>query len=319
MIRLVHLTDPHLTSLAGASLRTLYGKRWTGYLSWRRHRRHVHRPERLALLTEAVQGEAADQILVTGDLVQIGLAAEIEAAAEWLAQLGPPRQVMLVPGNHDTYAADSWGVAARCWAPYLGLSTDGAAHAEAGPARSARADAASHAGFPSARALSAGSAEVRLFGLSSARPSPPFLADGALGPGQLQRLDGALAAAPGFRCLLLHHPPLAGVTSRRKGLRDAAALEALLTRRGAELVLHGHVHRNVDYRGPGGVRVFGTASASSTGGRGRAAYRCFDLKPDDGAWIVRMRLMEVAEDGPRVVAREEWRCPVSRASSLSAG
>lgn len=313
-IRLVHLTDPHLTSLDGESLRTLFGKRWTGYLSWQRHRRHVHRPEVLARLTEAVHGESADQILVTGDLVQIGLPAEIEAAAGWLQRLGPPSRVMLVPGNHDAYAADSWASVARCWAPYLGIGG-------ADPARTAggAADAASHAGFPTRRELAAGATRVALFGLSSARPSGPFLADGALGTGQLQRLEQALDGAMGFRCLLLHHPPLPGITVRRKCLRDGPALAALLGRQRADLVLHGHVHRNLDYRGPAGARVFGTASASSHGGRGQAAYRRFDIERDGDAWAVDMQLLEVAEGGPRVIGRAQWRAPVSPASSLSGG
>ncbi len=318
VIRLVHLTDPHLTRLDGESLRTLSGKRWTGYLSWQRHRRHVHRPEVLARLTEAVHGESADQIVVTGDLVQIGLPAEIEAAAGWLAQLGPPRQVMLVPGNHDAYAADSWDAVARAWAPYLGIGSDGNGQLPDPPGTGRVADAASHAGFPVRRDLAVGGTRVVLFGLSSARPSGPFMADGSLGAGQLHRLEQGLGEVEGFRCLLLHHPPLTGMTSRRKSLRDAPALEALLHRQRADLVLHGHVHRNLDYQGPAAVRVFGTASASSAGGRGQSAYRCFDIEPDGAGWAVSMRLLEVSETGPREIGQARWRTPFSPAS-LPAG
>ena len=48
-------------------------------------------------------------MLVTGDLVHIGLEQEMSEAAQWLRSLGPPEKVILVPGNHDNYAADSLG------------------------------------------------------------------------------------------------------------------------------------------------------------------------------------------------------------------
>ena len=89
------------------------------------------------------------QILVTGDLVHIGLPGEIEAAARWLEALGPAERVMLVPGNHDAYAGDSWPAVAAAWGPYLG-GADG------------------HEGFPVVRRLARNGVEVHLVGASSA-------------------------------------------------------------------------------------------------------------------------------------------------------
>jgi hypothetical protein len=45
--------------------------------------------------------------------------------------------------------------------------------------------------------------------------------------------------------VLIHHPPLPGQAKRYRGLEDAAALEAVLARHGAELVIHGHNHHNM--------------------------------------------------------------------------
>ena len=42
MFKLAHLSDPHLGPLAGFSLHQLFGKRATGYVNWRRKRRHAH-------------------------------------------------------------------------------------------------------------------------------------------------------------------------------------------------------------------------------------------------------------------------------------
>ncbi len=47
------------------------------------------------------------------------------------------------------------------------------------------------------------------------------------------------------RVVLIHHPPVPGIVSRRKGLADQTAFQSLLARHGAELILHGHTHRTV--------------------------------------------------------------------------
>ena len=53
---LAHLSDPHLTHLGEVRGRELLSKRVLGYLSWRTHRRHVHRSEVLdALLTDTAR------------------------------------------------------------------------------------------------------------------------------------------------------------------------------------------------------------------------------------------------------------------------
>lgn len=256
----------------------LSGKRWSGYLSWRRRRRFVHRRDVLDALTAAVHDENPVCILVTGDLVHIGLAEEINAAGAWLRELGTPDRVMLVPGNHDHYARDSQARVAAAWAPYLPVSASGD-------------------GFPLQRRFGESPRSVDLIGVSSADPSPLFMATGALGREQLSRLDRALADAAGFRCLLIHHPPLPAMTAWRKRLRDAPTLETVLAHRGCELVLHGHVHRNAVRVSEGGTRIYATASASSAAGRSPAAYRSFDLTPTDRGWQVSMRLMEVTAEG----------------------
>ncbi|MEQ8484882.1 MAG: metallophosphoesterase [Pseudomonadales bacterium] len=293
MIRLVHITDPHLTTLDGQRLWRLRGKRWSGYLSWQRRRRHVHLRERLDRVTAAALAEDPVQILVTGDLVHIGLPGEIEAAAGWLEALGPPQRVMLVPGNHDDYAADSRAALQASWAAYLPESD---------------------ADYPRLRTLEDGGVTISLLGLSSVMPTPLFMAHGRLGPAQLGRFDRALAAADGFRCVLLHHPPLPGMASWRKGLHDASALADVLDGRGAELVLHGHVHRNVSARSPAGVPVYGTASASSN--EPPASYRRIDIGRDGDDWVVDQRLIEVAADGGRAEAeRVVWRTPVRESAT----
>ena len=297
-IRLVHITDPHLTSLAGERLWPLRGKRWSGYLSWRRRRRFVHRREVLDRLVDSMRAENPVQILVTGDLVHVATAAEIEAAAGWLESLGEPGRVMLVPGNHDVYAADAWPAVSSAWAGYLPQPPG------IGPLD----------GYPLCRRLPCGTASVDLIGLSSAVPSPLFMATGRLGAAQRQRLAHLLGASDAFRCVLIHHPPLRGQASWRKGLTDVSALEGVLAENGAELALHGHGHRNVAARGPGRLRVFGTASASSAHAAAPAAYRTFDIDHAGGCWDVHMRLMTVTESGTGMAAEERWQVRTASAT-----
>jgi 3',5'-cyclic AMP phosphodiesterase CpdA len=109
--------------------------------------------------------------------------------------------------------------------------------------------------------------------------------------------------------VLIHHPPLPGMTSWRKAVADAGALARVLDRGGAELVLHGHLHRNSMVAGPGHLRVYGTASASATDhgiGRG-AAFRCFDVVRHAGGFRIDMRLTAVDHHGAqRELERDVW-------------
>jgi 3',5'-cyclic AMP phosphodiesterase CpdA len=271
-MRLIHLTDPHLSSLTDQSFMKLRGKRRSGYLSWYKKRRHVHRPEVLEQLTQAVLAESPDQVLLTGDLVHIGLEQEMIEAAQWLARLGTPGKVMLVPGNHDNYARDSGAAMYRHWGEYL-------------PDRGPR-ETDYTAGYPVVREFQ----NLKLLGVNTSCVTRIFSAAGELGEQQCARLSQTLAKEPGdrgFQCLLIHHPPLPGMTSRRKGLRDAGQLESILRQSRPNLVLYGHLHCNREHLLENS-RIYCTASASSSK---NASYRVFDLEQNEQGWRCRMRLM----------------------------
>ena len=226
---LAHLSDLHLSSLDGVSPRALLDKRILGYISWRLRRRHEHRTDVLDALRADLQAEQLDHIAVTGDLTHLGLPQEFREAATWLARLGRPEGITVVPGNHDAYVPRI--VAAR-------RSRNGRPTCrETMPARPPT---------PTMRFRAcAYGAKSALIGLSTARPSAPFLATGRLGERQLSRLDRILEQTAGaglFRVVLLHHPPAAHTVRWRKSLLDGAALRDVLAGRGAELVLHGHAH-----------------------------------------------------------------------------
>lgn len=256
-----HISDPHLSTLDGVRRRDLLNKRLLGYLSWRSHRREEHRSEVLAALVRDLAGAGPLHTVITGDLTHLGLPGEFREVARWLSGLGPPEAVTVIPGNHETYVSTPWEKTFAQWLPYL--SSDVPAHA-----------GSPHDGlFPALRIRE----HVAFIGLSSARPSPPFLAVGSLGRAQLRALNRVLAETRErglFRVLLIHHPPLAETLGWRKRLTDARDLRQTLERQGVELVLHGHAHRATlgwIETSAGHAPVIGVPSASAIGHK---AGRC---------------------------------------------
>ena len=266
---LAHLSDPHLPPMPAAGWRDLMGKRALGYLNWTRNRHKVHRREVLDALVSDLQAQAPDQIAVTGDLVNLALDAEFAPARAWLESVGAADRVTVIPGNHDAYVRATRHRIAEAWGDYLrGDEPDG--------------DIA----FPLLRRRG----PLALISASSAVPTPPLMATGWLGRGQLDRLErmlAGLAAAQAFRVLLIHHPLRSD--SRIKRLTDSADLIALLQRHGVELVLHGHdhVHSTIWIDGPRGkIPVVGVPSASAMA-HGRypaAAYNLFSIEREGDAW-----------------------------------
>lgn len=297
------ISDPHLSTLAGVHWRDLLNKRLLGYLSWRRKRRHEHRTEVLEALCADLEGQALDQLLVTGDLTHIGLPQEFRQALGWLHQLGEPDRVAVVPGNHDAYVADDWAATFALWREYM--ASDGAGRVD-------------DALFPSLRVRG----RVAYIGLSTATPKPPLLATGTLGAAQLARLPELLQAAGReglFRVVYLHHPALPGEEKWRKRLTDAAALRAVLAEYGAELVLHGHGHRThaseVETR-QGSAPVIAVPSASALGlhGADTARYNRYTVGREAGGWTLQIESRRFDPGQGRFVAGGDTSWLVSRGS-----
>ena len=290
-MRIIHLTDPHLSSLEGVKPTALRGKRLLGYQSWYRRRRHQYQRQALDQLVSAVQADAADLIVLTGDLVHIGLEAEFSQASAWLQALGPPGRVRLVPGNHDCYQPDSWRAACAAYAGYLATGS------ETEPVGNDP-----QSGFPGREVLG----ELTLITANSAHSTPWWAAVGTLGAAQRAKIAELLDATAGtFRILALHHPPLPGSCARRKALTDAKACQKLLTQGRPQLTLHGHLHRNITLTMPYG-RIYCTAAAGSVRADAPASYRLFDISRERAGWQVNMTLKCLGPDGVAVADRESY-------------
>src|SRR5216683_805318 len=171
---LAHLSDPHLPMPHARPLE-LIGKRVTGYLNWWRNRVHLHVPEALAGIVADIKAEKPDHIALTGDLVNISLPTEFSRAAQWLAALGEPHDVTVIPGNHDVYVATAWPESLGLWGAYI--AGDG------------QPPATSFDVFPTLRRRG----PVALVGLSSGVPKPPLFATGTLGEAQIAKAQRLLA------------------------------------------------------------------------------------------------------------------------------
>ena len=234
-LTLVQLTDVHLGPLPAFLPRHWNVKRLFGYVNFRTTRRDFHE----AVLANAVTADAvrqcASHIVVTGDLVNLGMPEEFEQALAWLETVGTPGDVTVIPGNHDVYTRLRSDPGIERWRPYM--SPRGEEDRVAGVA------VPHETGFPFVRTIG----RFALIGLNSAVYMPPGVPAGRLGDAQIERfveIATALAVSGFMRIVLVHHPPLPE-HGQRRGLRDAGAFEDALIRAGAEIVLHGHNHRQM--------------------------------------------------------------------------
>ncbi len=279
MFTLAHLSDLHVTPLAGASPLSFLNKRFFGWLSWNARRGRVHRPEVVEALLEDLKSQAPDHVAVTGDLTNVALEQEFIEAVRWLERLGKPERVSLVPGNHDAYVPIDSGRSWDHWAPFICSDSSSAE-----PVESPRGSSAvTPLDFPTLRLRGA----VALVGVCSALPTAFFRATGRVGSAQLTRIEQTLQQLGErglFRVVLIHHPPSEVDIAGRRRLVDAASLRGVFRRVGAELILHGHVHRTLwsEIEGPDGpIPVAGVRSASDIGVKEhkRAQYHLFGIEP----------------------------------------
>jgi len=292
MYLLAHLSDPHLSPLPQPQPVELFGKRALGYLNWRRNRHKIHRIDVLARLLHDLQDQKPDHVACTGDLVNIALPAEFSVARVFLDHLGKPEDVSFVPGNHDFYVKQAAEYFGAHWGDFMRgdrTATGGGVPGE----------------FPYLRRRG----PLAIIGLSSAIPTPAFMATGELGPAQCEALSELLLTLQRenlFRVVLIHHPPESKPNHRFKRLIDAEALRAVLKKRGADLVLHGHdhVHSMVMLDGPRGpIPAVGVPSASCFGGeQDPAAYNLYRIEKADKGWRVEAvtRGFRVNAEGPVV-------------------
>lgn len=293
---IAHITDPHLSPAPMPGFADLRLKRVMGFINWKRGRERLNDMALLKRLVEDLRAQRPDHVAVTGDLVNIGMAAEFRRAALWMETLGEPADVSFVPGNHDAYVRASMPLLEATFGPWT------AGDAPRGGAI-----------FPYLRVRR----EVAIIGLSSGVPTGPLLATGKLGKTQREAFAELLREtdARGLaRVVLIHHPPIAGVTPPLRGLSDAGAFQRIVREFGAEAILHGHTHQQAVRSLPsraartvgGAVPVLGapSAAAAARDPRYRAAYHLVRLEREGERWRVGVRARGLAPESQAIGERE---------------
>ena len=224
-MRIAHATDIHW--FVPPPLTHLPGKRSLGTtMLYVRGRRHHFDPAVQRSLVAHIAAAEPDVVIITGDLTAQALQAEFALAREALDPLLASFPVFVQPGNHDVYTSGSKrdGRMARTFGEWMHLSP----------------------GDPVAR-LDHG--ELTVLGLDPNRPH--WSASGRVPADQLRRLRELLDSEEldGRSILLALHYPVVNprgelYDNRYHGLRNADALQAVLTeaRNRPLAILHGHKH-----------------------------------------------------------------------------
>ncbi len=292
-MRIAHLSDLHVLALAGVPRHRFLNKRLTGYANLRFKRNHVHRSSYVESIAKEIARSKIDHVVVTGDLTNLALETEFQAARDLLEDgLGlSPNDVSVVPGNHDLYTAGALKSRrfTQFFAEYIQSDLpELAAKTRLGP-------------FPFVRLRG----PCAIIGLTTAVPRPPFVASGTIGKLQLDAL-GKILSHPEVRkrtpVILLHHPlhnPPSKLKTLMEGLTDADELAAHLKAKVAAdgLVLHGHLHRrqskalSQDRRG---IHVVGATSASlHHENRDRmAGFNVYEIAEDGKVGLVDARVFD---------------------------
>ena len=241
---------------------------------------------------------APDHIVVSGDLTNIALPDEFAASRVWLEQVGNPHDVTVIPGNHDAYIKVPFDLGIGQWTPWM------------------LGDDETEVSFPFVRRRG----PVVFIMLTTANPTPPLSASGTLGKQQLAKLEVFLNAWRGkdvFRVVVLHHPPEDYPTKPRKALRDRAAFRDVMSRTGAELVLHGHQHHSHFglINGPHGkIPVLGVPSASMVlePKKGdEARWNLINVAREDACWRLSTHARGLTEQGFETIGRWNLQIPLT--------
>ena len=279
-MRIAHFSDLHLLSLDGVPLRRFLNKRLTGWANLRFKRGHVHRASHVRAIAREIAAAGVDHVVVTGDLTNLALEQEFELARRVIEDdLGlDPKDVTIVPGNHDLYTRGALRSArfTTYFAKYM-VSDLPELAVDIGVGR-----------FPVVKLR--GTAAI--IGLSSAVPRLPFVAAGELGRAQLEAFARVLDHPEVLRrtpVIALHHPahnPASWLKTMLEGLHDADQLWQRLDRLARGMILHGHLHRRIQRRHAtpsGSLHHIGATSAS--------------LQHDDDAKMAGFNVYEIDDAG----------------------
>lgn len=268
-MRLAHCSDLHLLSHDGAGIAKLMNKRWIGAANLLTNRSRHYHVEAFEQMVDDMNALGIEHVLCTGDVTNLALEQEFQFAKGKFDRLaGGPTNVTVLPGNHDAYVAEGVEFFAKTFGDYNtpdpGWEWPDGSH------------------WPLVRVRG----DLALIGVTTSRATPWFTAYGTVGEVQLARLAQVLAdprLMGKARVVAIHHPPAGKrAESRIRGLRDHEAFAKVIAEGGADLIVHGHEHRDMSEQllGPSGpIPVRGVASGTYEHDKPErtARYRIYEI------------------------------------------
>lgn len=291
-ISIAHFSDIHLPLEEAPRWRDLCLKRLLSFSSWFFKRRHIHTYQSLKHVTRDIHNHHPDLLALTGDVTNLGLRSEFKNARKWFEEENF-KDILLVPGNHDTLTNKNNDDQEKFtqWFPWTKMKT---------------------ANFARPSLLVKGN--VALVGLNSAIPSLPFLATGRISSVQLAHLTHILRKLRKenyCRVIILHHSPLCGHVTNRKGLKNLRIFQEILRHEGAELILHGHSHTtNVSTIPRTEIPVVSAPSASQIFRNKNltAGWNKICIRRQDNNWLLRIQPRLLKKNDTMHDSPHRYRC-----------
>jgi len=228
--RFAVISDIHVAAFKKANLSDFMNQRIIGLANWVARRRHHFPPViREALFADLIAQKdisAIEGLIVCGDLTTLALPEEFEVARKHIAALDlPASQLLVIPGNHDSY-------------------TRGAHRKKLFHNAFGHESPLTEIDYP----LDIETAHWALLGLSTAFPSRPLYATGKLGGDQLSHLEARLQYYKNAHkpvIIVMHHPPQLPKKLAHKSLLDSVAFQSSISKEPPALIIHGHLHQRI--------------------------------------------------------------------------
>lgn len=257
-MKIAHISDLHILEIRDVRPWQFANKRLVGGTNLLLNRGGKHSSAVVEKALTRLDELDVDHIAITGDLTNLALPSEFEAARRIVDTISEaPQRVSLIPGNHDYYTPD----AARenrfehTFAPFL---------------QSDLPDYQLESGYPFCKLRD----DVAIVGLNSGIVTPPMFATGRVRADELesaQALLGDPKVRERFVIVMVHHHLLPFEHSRVEYLRrliNADDVLRVLREQNVDLAIHGHNHHFSTLElphlgGPGVLRICEAGSTST--------------------------------------------------------
>lgn len=219
--RIAHLTDFHFNTMKNVKIKSMLSKRLYGYIFWNCSKGKRFDFSLLNTISLDIKNEKLDYITVTGDISHVSLPSQFIEAKDYIYSLIDSEKISVIPGNHDYYTLSGKKYYGKIFKDFSNL--------------------------PYVKTFN----NIAIFGIDSSIVTPPFFSYGYVKKNQFKKLSKLLESVDKkyFKILLIHHPPVQGITSFKKCLLNSKKMtNNLLCKGDFNLVLHGHTHNfNIKY------------------------------------------------------------------------